>query len=71
MSNGFPSGYFIIKSVGAQRVLDVQGKGTADGNPVIAYPELESSWVEGTSLTSYWMKYSLITGFSFQKSDTR
>jgi len=47
MSNGFPSGCFVIKSIGSQRVLDVQGKGTADGNPVIAYPELESSWVEG------------------------
>jgi len=47
MSNGFPSGYFMVKSVGAQRVLDVEGKGTADGNPVIAYPILESSVVEG------------------------
>lgn len=47
MSNGFPAGYFMVKSVGSQRVLDVQGKGTADGNPVIAYPELESSLVEG------------------------
>jgi hypothetical protein len=56
----------MIKSVGAKRVLDVEGKGTADGNPIIAYPELESSLVEGQYLTEFILLY-LILFSRFQK----
>jgi len=47
MSTGFPSGHFLIKSLAADRVLDVELNNDKDGALVIAWPELESSWVEG------------------------
>ncbi len=44
---GFPSGYFIIKNVASNKVLDVQGDMVEDGAPVILYRETETSLVEG------------------------
>ena len=49
---GFPSGYFVIKNVATNRVLDVQSDMVEDGTPVILYPETETSLVEGTDMSS-------------------
>ena len=45
---GFPPGYFIIKNVANDRLLDVQSDEVEDGTPVILWPETETSLVEGT-----------------------
>ncbi|KAJ4485716.1 hypothetical protein J3R30DRAFT_3668113 [Lentinula aciculospora] len=45
-SNGFPPGYFIIRSLATGRLLDVAGDYTEDGNDVILWPEKETSLVE-------------------------
>lgn len=45
---GFPPGYFVIKSVASERLLDVQSDLVEDGTPIILYPETEKSLVEGT-----------------------
>ena len=47
MSTGFPSGYFLIKSVGTERLLDIELNSEKDGTEVIAWPETETSLVEG------------------------
>ena len=44
---GFPSGYFVLKNVATDRVLDVQGDAVEDGTNVILYQETETSLVEG------------------------
>ena len=44
---GFPPGYFIIKSVATDRLLDVQSDEVEDGTPIILWPETETSLVEG------------------------
>ncbi len=53
MSSGFPQGYFLIKSVAADRVLDVENAADIDGTPVIAWPELEANWVQGLFLCAF------------------
>ena len=45
-TNGFPEGYFVIKSMANDRVLDVAGDLVEDGTEVILWPETESSLVE-------------------------
>lgn len=45
---GFPPGYFVLKNVATDRVLDVQSDMVEDGTPVILYDETETSLVEGT-----------------------
>ncbi|KIK54187.1 hypothetical protein GYMLUDRAFT_918846 [Collybiopsis luxurians FD-317 M1] len=45
-SNGFPPGYFVIKSVATGRVLDVGGDQIEDGTEIILWPEKEKSLVE-------------------------
>ncbi|KAF9074939.1 hypothetical protein BDP27DRAFT_1213234 [Rhodocollybia butyracea] len=45
-SNGFPPGYFIIRSVATGRVLDVAGDYTEDGTDLILWPEKDTSLVE-------------------------
>jgi len=44
--SGFPSGYFVVKSIANGRVLDVLGDGVEDGTDVALWPEKESSLVE-------------------------
>lgn len=44
---GFPMGYFVIKSVATNRVLDVEGGKIDDGVELVLWPEKESSLVEG------------------------
>ncbi|KAI0094306.1 hypothetical protein BDY19DRAFT_880903 [Irpex rosettiformis] len=43
---GFPSGYFVIKNIATNRLLDVQSNGVEDGTGLILWPENESSLVE-------------------------
>ena len=43
---GFPQGYFMLRSLGTDRVLDVAQGLTADGTPVILWPMNETSLVE-------------------------
>ncbi|KAF9566896.1 hypothetical protein CPC08DRAFT_747079 [Agrocybe pediades] len=45
-TNGFPAGYFIIRSVGCDRVLDVRGDEIEDGTEVALWLEKEKSLVE-------------------------
>jgi len=47
---GFPSGYFIIRSVATHRLLDVEGDEIEDGTEIALWPEKESSLVEGLRL---------------------
>ncbi|KAI0031258.1 hypothetical protein K488DRAFT_52469 [Vararia minispora EC-137] len=44
--NGFPPGYFILRSVACDRVLDVEKDSYEDDAPVCLYPSTESSLVE-------------------------
>ncbi|KAF8665471.1 hypothetical protein AX16_000489 [Volvariella volvacea WC 439] len=43
---GFPPGYFTIRSVASNRVLDVSGDEIEDGTKIVLWPEKESSLVE-------------------------
>lgn len=44
---GFPAGYFVLGSVGCDRMADVEGNSNADGSEIIMWPEKEKSLVEG------------------------
>jgi hypothetical protein len=46
-SNGFPSGYFIIRSIATGRLLDVSGSSNQDGSEVVLWPEKDGSLVHG------------------------
>lgn len=46
---GFPPGYFIIRSLAAGRVLDVENGSIDDGAEVILWPEKETLLVDGKS----------------------
>ncbi|KAJ7665090.1 hypothetical protein DFH06DRAFT_1186604 [Mycena polygramma] len=43
---GFPPGYFVIRSVASQRLLDVSMDDIEDGTEVLLWPEKDSSIVE-------------------------
>lgn len=43
---GFPQGYFIIRSVAMNRLLDVKMDESEDGTEVILFPQREQSLVE-------------------------
>ena len=45
-NTGFPSGYFIIRSVASGRLLDVTMDDTEDGTELGLWPEKEKSLVE-------------------------
>jgi hypothetical protein len=45
---GFPPGYFVIRSVASNRLLDVSADDIEDGTEVLLWPEKESSLVEST-----------------------
>ena len=47
-NNGFPPGYFVVRSVACNRLLDIDSDSSEDGADVILYPESESSLVEST-----------------------
>lgn len=47
-NNGFPPGYFVVRSVACNRLLDTDSDSSEDGADVILYPETESSLVEST-----------------------
>lgn len=44
---GFPSGYFVIRSLSVGRLFDIELDDVNDGAEVILWPEKESSLVEG------------------------
>ena len=45
-NTGFPSGYFIIRSVASERLLDVTMDETEDGTEIGLWPEKEKSLVD-------------------------
>ena len=45
-SYGFPQGYFMLRSVGTERVLAVTQGFKGDGTPIILWPATESSLVD-------------------------
>lgn len=45
--NGFPPGYFIIRSDATNRLLDVHDDDVRDGAHLILWPEKETSLVQG------------------------
>ena len=47
---GFPLGYFVVRSVATERLLDVAGRSCSDGSEIILWPSKESSRVEGVLL---------------------
>jgi hypothetical protein len=47
-TNGFPPGYFIIRSVATNRLLDVTQDDIEDGTEIILWPEKEMSLVESS-----------------------
>jgi hypothetical protein len=47
-TNGFPPGYFFIRSVATNRLLDVTLDGMEDGTEIILWPEKETSLVESS-----------------------
>ena len=47
---GFPSGYFVIKNVATNRLLDVEAGKVEDGTNIILWTENDSSLVEGEGL---------------------
>lgn len=50
-NTGFPSGYFIIRSVASERLLDVTMDDTDDGTEIGLWPEKEKSLVESQYLS--------------------
>ncbi|EJU05856.1 hypothetical protein DACRYDRAFT_62552 [Dacryopinax primogenitus] len=46
VTHGFPNGYFIIRHLSTNRVLDLGGSATADNSEVFLWPEKEGSLVE-------------------------
>ena len=52
-SNGFPPGYFVIRSIACNRNWDVSGDSVEDGTDVILHPEKEPSLVECMSCFLY------------------
>ena len=56
-THGFPPGYFIIKSVACDRVLDINGDEIEDGTEVILWVETEKSLVESKDCF-LWVKLS-------------
>jgi hypothetical protein len=47
-THGFPAGYFVIRSVASNRLLDVHMDDIEDGTEILLWPEKESSIVEST-----------------------
>lgn len=46
VNNGFPPGYFVIRSVASDRIIDVAADSYEDDAPIILFPSTESSLVE-------------------------
>lgn len=55
---GFPAGYFVIRSVATNRLLDVDSDDVEDGTNIILWPEKDSSLVESKS--SYAHRQSVV-----------
>jgi len=51
-SNGFPPGYFVIRSIAADRLLDISGDSLEDGAEVLLWPQTDYSIVESEHLAS-------------------
>lgn len=49
---GFPAGYFVVRSIASNRLLDIEGDGIEDGSEVLLWPEKEKSLVESVSSCS-------------------
>jgi len=45
-STGFPTGYFVIRSMATGRLLDISSSSANDGTEVILWPDTETSLVE-------------------------
>ncbi|KDQ31259.1 hypothetical protein PLEOSDRAFT_1088710 [Pleurotus ostreatus PC15] len=49
---GFPPGYFIIRSIASNRLLDVTNDDVEDGTEIVLWPEKDSSLVECECMAS-------------------
>ncbi|KIM71532.1 hypothetical protein PILCRDRAFT_830279 [Piloderma croceum F 1598] len=47
---GFPTGYFVIRSVATSRLWDVEGDEIKDGTEIALWPEKEKSLVESIKI---------------------
>ncbi|KIM88977.1 hypothetical protein PILCRDRAFT_3128 [Piloderma croceum F 1598] len=47
---GFPTGYFVIRSVATSRLWDVEGDEIEDGTEIALWPEKEKSLVESIKI---------------------
>jgi hypothetical protein len=54
-NTGFPPGYFIIRSVASNRLLDVTEDEIEDGTDIALYPEKEKSLVESQLAFLCWL----------------
>ena len=54
-NNGFPPGYFVVRSLACNRLLDIDSDSSEDGADVILYPETESSLVESEQRSAFTM----------------
>ena len=64
-NTGFPPGYFIIRSVASDRLLDVTMDETEDGTEICLWPEKEKSLVDSQYLSYTLFLYSLVVVDSF------
>jgi hypothetical protein len=63
-THGFPPGYFVIKSVASDRVLDITRDEIEDGTELILWVETEKSLVESKDCFKVglaWLNYHSFT----------
>jgi hypothetical protein len=68
---GFPPGYFVIRSVATDRLLDVTSDEIEDGTELLLWAEKESSLVEGLSPPTPVEQRALIHSFRSQGSECK
>lgn len=61
-NHGFPTGFFVLRSVSSGRVLDVCSDSVQDGAPLILWPEKDNSLVEGKSSSASDTLHTRLTG---------
>ena len=59
-THGFPPGYFTVKSVASNRLLDVAGDAIEDGTDVLLWVEKEKSLVESKIIIEPNTDYSCV-----------
>lgn len=59
-THGFPAGYFTIRSISANRLMDVTMDDIEDGTEIILWPEKEKSLVESEYILQIWPRLHFI-----------